>query len=154
MYKKIYDEKNNLIGIEAGSKIIPICEENYDYKKYLKDMDDGAEVIDEPYTEDEIAMFEKKSLISDEVLSVHGEFAKGFDFDGKHFGMKEHDQRNYESTCNGVIDGTITKGYVQIEPYGKFEVNSSNAKKFKKKYLEVKDAIIVAFEDKVSEIMK
>lgn len=154
MYTKDYDSNNNLIGIKRDDgAYIPISEENRDYKMYLEDVEEGAEVIDDKLSDDELLSNLKVQAILSKKKHVESQFLEGFDFDGNHFGMKAHDQRNYDSACVCVLNGFRDQDYVQIEPFGIYEINSSNAKDFHNAATSKKNEIVSQFENDVAAIM-
>ena len=58
IYRKIYTNSGHLISIkkehEDGVKTIYISPENSEYKKYLEDIENGAEIIDNPPSQEEV----------------------------------------------------------------------------------------------------
>ena len=143
MYKKTYDRENKLINIRYENKSIPISEENSDYKAFLQAVEDGAEIIDVPYTDDEILEFKKKDALLSVNASIDAQIALGFDYKGKMFRLSRDDQSNYgdalEKSKNGLFaeygitefDFTLVNGEYETVPVAEIKALTDAAFLFK-----------------------
>lgn len=66
MYEKIYNSEAELINIKKNLSdrvlYIPLDQKNSDYKKYLEDIEEGVEVIDNPPSQSDV---EKSNALSE-----------------------------------------------------------------------------------------